>query len=190
MNIVPMDIKRQVFKKSMRGYDIEEVQSFLEMVAGQFEELIKENKDLAEQLGRFKFENEKYEKLEKTIQETLINSQKTLEESKANAEHEAKLIIKDAEIKAEQLKRVTENKRDELKKEIVSLHDQKKMFTIRFRSLIKSQLEMLNILESDLETADKTSKEINSVKKEPQERPASAPAANRPDEGRNFSSTI
>jgi cell division initiation protein len=185
-----MDIKRQVFKRSMRGYDIEEVQSFLEMVAGQFEELIKENKGLAEHLGRLKFENEKYEKLEKTIQETLINSQKTLEESKANAKHEAKLIIKDAEIKAEQLIRVTDKKRDELKKEIVSLQDQKNMFVIRFRSLIKSQLEMLDVLESELKTGDKTSKEIDPVKKEPQEQPASTPAANSQDEGRNFSTTI
>ena len=130
MNIAPVDIKRQVFKKIFRGYDTDEVHNFLEMVTSLFEKLIKEKNEISERADRLKSVNEKYEKLEKTIQETLISSQKTFEESKGNAKYRAELIIKDAEIKAEQLRGVTKKESEEIKMDLTALHEQKKMFII------------------------------------------------------------
>ncbi len=45
MKITPLEIKRQEFKKTMRGYDTIEVETFLEMVSNEMEELIHENRD-------------------------------------------------------------------------------------------------------------------------------------------------
>ncbi|NVM02542.1 MAG: DivIVA domain-containing protein, partial [Candidatus Helarchaeota archaeon] len=41
MKLTPLDIKRQEFKKVMRGYDVIEVDAFLEMVADEYESLLR-----------------------------------------------------------------------------------------------------------------------------------------------------
>ena len=46
MKITPLEIKRQQFKKGMRGYDTVEVETFLEMLSNEVEQLLKENKDM------------------------------------------------------------------------------------------------------------------------------------------------
>lgn len=50
MKITPLEIKRQLFKKSLRGYDSVEVETFLEMVSNEVEDLIRENRELKDQL--------------------------------------------------------------------------------------------------------------------------------------------
>ena len=45
MKITPLEIKRQQFKKTMRGYDTVEVETFLEMVSNDMEDLIRENRE-------------------------------------------------------------------------------------------------------------------------------------------------
>jgi DivIVA domain-containing protein len=46
LRLTPLDIKKQEFKRSMRGYDPEEVNAFLEMVAEEFEALHREKNRL------------------------------------------------------------------------------------------------------------------------------------------------
>ena len=77
MNVVPMDIKRQTFKKIFKGYDPEEVQTFLDMVSDQFDRLLKEKTDLNDRLERMQLEVEKYRTLEKSIQDTLESARRS-----------------------------------------------------------------------------------------------------------------
>ena len=51
MEVTPLDIRKQEFKKSFSGYDKREVENFLEMVAMQLEGLIRENMSYKEQLN-------------------------------------------------------------------------------------------------------------------------------------------
>lgn len=52
--LTPMDIFNKDFKQSIRGYDVQEVNEFLDIVIRDFEELIEENKQLKEQLKKEK----------------------------------------------------------------------------------------------------------------------------------------
>jgi len=192
MAVSPMDIKHQTFKKSMRGFDCDEVAHFLEMLSGELEQLLKEKNILAEQVDRLTFEVTKYEKLEKTIQETLIRSQKTLEDSRGSAEREASIILKEAEIKADEYLRKIESDKDMLKKDVGLLREQRSLFIARFRALIKSQLEMLNLIETEPAPEDKTEKELKPVTTEMIEKPEPPPQAKPAEEegDKNFSAKI
>lgn len=52
--LTPMDIFNKDFKQSIRGYDVQEVNEFLDLIIRDFEDLIEENKQLKEQLKKEK----------------------------------------------------------------------------------------------------------------------------------------
>jgi len=151
MAINPKEIRRQAFKKSFNGYDREEVRGFLEMVSNEIIELIDKKEGEGERISRLEFELDRYKTLEKTLQETLLKAQQSLELSKTHSEREADIVLKEAEIKAEEMKARAKKEVYALELDMNVLTDQKKAFIIKFRSLIKSQLEMLNILEFEPE---------------------------------------
>ncbi len=74
MKITPMDIQQQQFTVRFRGFDIQEVDSFLETVANELEELIKKNNELKEELERKEARIWEYQNMEKTLKETLMLS--------------------------------------------------------------------------------------------------------------------
>ena len=50
MSLTPLDIQHKEFTVKIKGYDKEQVNDFLDNVTKEFEEVIKQNKDLQKQL--------------------------------------------------------------------------------------------------------------------------------------------
>jgi len=98
MKITPLEVKRQQFKKSMRGYDPVEVETFLEMVSNEMEDLIRENKVQSDKILQQDTQLIDYKTIEKTLQQTLMQAQETSGKSIENSKREAEIIIKEAEV--------------------------------------------------------------------------------------------
>jgi cell division initiation protein len=153
MKITPLDIRRQTFKKVMRGYDCDEVNAFLEMVSTEFESLLKTATLSKEKNEILQADVEKYTNIEKTLQDTLVSAQKATEEIKRNSQKESDLIVKEGELKAEKLVGNARSQLEGVNNDIAVLKRQKKTFIVRLRSLIQSQLEMLEVMDRDDEGA-------------------------------------
>ncbi|MFQ5601966.1 MAG: DivIVA domain-containing protein [bacterium] len=149
MKLTPLDIKKQEFKKTIRGFDPIEVETFLEMVAEEYENLIREKNHLADEVLQLKTQLHDYKDVEKTLQETLVTAQQTISDSRENSAREAETIIHEAEIKAENLLQETKLQLAELKNDIVLLKAQKESFARRLKHLLESQLELMEVLEMD-----------------------------------------
>ena len=147
-HLTPMDIRHRTFLKTFKGYSREEVDSFIDQTASAFEDTIKEKEILAAKNAELKASLDRYEQIEKTMQDMLLHAQSTAESTKQQAEKDAVIIIKEAELRAESIKKESENELEELRKSIMVLREQKKTFLIKFRTLIKSQIEMLQLLET------------------------------------------
>lgn len=91
-----MEIRDQQFAKSIRGYNEEEVKNFLSKIAQDYEALYSENSQLRESIQRHKLELEKYNKLEETMNNSLILAQQTAETLKINAQQEAERTLEDS----------------------------------------------------------------------------------------------
>ena len=91
-------------------------------------------------------------KIEKTLSETLLTAQRATDESRVNAQKEAELILRDARIRADQYEDDTRRRVRELECELVTLKSQRDSFLARFRALLKTQMELLTIISSDLTT--------------------------------------
>ncbi len=102
MRITPMDIRQQQFTvRTFRGFDVQEVDTFLEDLASDYEALLKENSLLKEHLQAAEERTRGLEQRERMLQETLVTTQRMVEEMKDNARREAQLLIKEAEMQGE-----------------------------------------------------------------------------------------
>ena len=77
MKMTPLDIRQKRFEITMRGYNRREVEGFLELTASEFEEVVKENISLKEELKRTLVRLEQHLEREKTLQETMVTAQRT-----------------------------------------------------------------------------------------------------------------
>jgi cell division initiation protein len=142
MRITPLDIKKQEFQTKMRGFDKTEVVSFLEVVSEEMEELVRDNLELKEKMQRAADKLANYSKIESALQNTLV---------KAVAEEKAELIIREANSQAEKIVDDAYEKLSELRREHISLKNQRAAFLVNFRSLLESQLKLLELMEKQAE---------------------------------------
>ncbi|GAB6183447.1 DivIVA domain-containing protein [Thermodesulfovibrio hydrogeniphilus] len=144
MRITPLDIQQKQFKVKFRGFDMEEVYSFLEIIREELEEILKENSMLKEKVAILENQLEEYKKIDQTIRDTLMTAQRLVEEYKTNAKKEAELIIKDAEVQAENIIREAQEKVVKIHEDIVDLKGIRRHFKEELRRLIESHLRMLD----------------------------------------------
>ncbi len=149
MKLTPLDIKKQEFRKTLRGLDPMEVETFLEMVADEYEEILKDRNSLKEEVSRLKTQLQDYQQVEHTLKETLMNAQESIKRARANSEKEGQMIIREAELKAEEIVGKAFKELEKMKNELLIVKAQKDSYANKLKHLIQSQLELLEILEKD-----------------------------------------
>ncbi len=148
--LTPLDIENKRFgKQMMNGYNVDEVDDFLDELTLEYGKLYKENAELKSKREELDSDVGKYKNIENTLQNTLVMAQKTADEITAVAKQQAEQIIKDAEFSAK-------NSVEELNAQIVlkekELEELKKKFDVykaKMESLLISQLELLKDLKED-----------------------------------------
>ena len=144
MKISPMDIQQQQFKgKMFGGLDAEDVDAFLQSLAGEMEELIRENGELKERLNRNAAVISEMEGRESQLRETLLAAQRITEEMKANAQKEAHLLVSEAELKGERIVADAEKKLIVLNNQIQELKREKVQFESGFKGLLDTYYKLL-----------------------------------------------
>ena len=146
MRITPLDIQQQQFKgKVFGGLDPEDVDTFLQLVSREMEELIRENSDFREQSKRVAAEMDEVSQREKNLRETLLAAQKITEEMKANAQKEAGLLVSEAEMRAERIVAEAEARANQVRGEIQDLKRQKAQFLSGLKSLLDAHYKMIAV---------------------------------------------
>lgn len=157
MRITPLDIQQKQFSTRFRGFDMEEVDSFLELVREEMEELLRDNANLREEARRYEKQLKEYKNIETTLKDTLISTQQMVEEYRNTAKKEADLIIKEAELKAEELLGEAQQKVVKIHEDITDLKGVRRHFKEELKRLVESHLRMM---EFDKEREAETPNEI------------------------------
>ena len=142
--LTPLDIENKKFSKQMmNGYNVEEVDDFLDEIGIDYAKKQKEALEATQQVEELKASLEHYQNIEETLRNTLLMAQSTAEEVKNVAKQKADQIINDA-------KSLTQKESDFLQTQIVNkkkeLEDIQKQFDIykaKMESLLISQLELI-----------------------------------------------
>jgi len=154
MRITPMDIQQKSFPVKWRGFDMEEVLAFLDIVKEQMEDLVRENASLKEIKAEIDSQLKEYRNMESTLRETLTAAQEMVENYKANAKKEAELIIKEAEIKAAAMIEEAQAKVIKIHEDITDLKGIKRHFKEELRRLIESHMHMIEFDDKEREEAE------------------------------------
>lgn len=143
--LTPIDIENKVFKKAkMKGYDVDDVEEFLEQLLADYEYLYKENSEIKDKVSTMQESISYYKSIEEGINKTVENAQASAEDIKSNAQKEADSIKEQAEMT---LKSQLENLKQDIRRTEELLEDKKKqmqIYRIRVSSMLEAQLKILN----------------------------------------------
>ena len=154
MRITPLDVRKQEFRKAVRGYDSDEVRGFLATLAEEYEVVLVDNKNLREAIAKQEEKLADYHKLESTLRDTLMTAQRAMSESRDNATREGELIVQEARQQASQILAESRARTEEMRRETIMLRKEKETYLARFRGLAEAQLKFVDTYEQDFAESD------------------------------------
>jgi len=154
MRITPLDVRKQEFRKSVRGFDCDEVRAFLTTLADEYEAVLVDNKVLRERLSDQGEKIDEYQSMERTLRDTLMTAERVMQESKDNASREGDLVIQEARMKARGILEECRVRTEELRREIVGLRKEKETYLARFKGLAEAQINFIETHKDDFADLD------------------------------------
>ncbi|SER04450.1 cell division initiation protein [Gracilibacillus ureilyticus] len=143
MPLTPLDIHNKEFAKGFRGYDEDDVNEFLDQIIKDYELVIREKKELKDQVDQLNEKLSHFSNIETTLNKSILVAQETAEEVKENAKKESKLIIKEAEKNADRIINEALHKSRKIALEVEELKKQAKVFRTRLKMLVEAQLDLI-----------------------------------------------
>ena len=163
MQLTPLEIQQQQFRTRFRGFDVREVDGFLEQMAGAFGELQREIESLQEEIHRLKEQNSRYQKREESFKQAMLNSQKVIEQMKENARKSADLIIAEAEVKAEKMLNRAHNRLAQLHEDIAELRRQRIQIEVQIESIIEAHAKLIEMGKEGRDAIDEQEAKIRFI---------------------------
>ncbi len=149
MRFTPLDIQNHRFGTRLRGYDPAEVDSFMRMVAEDFEAAVREAETLRERVRDLETRVEELSSQERTLRDTLVTAQSLSEDLKRTAMKEAEVTISEAEVKGEKILNAAHRRVARLSEEIRELTMLRTRLATAVRSAIETHLALLDSLCED-----------------------------------------
>jgi cell division initiation protein len=158
IDLTPLDVrnKRGDFRRAMRGYEPDEVNTFLELVAERLENLVRENLQLRERTENLASQVDTQAGREKAVQEALVTAQELRADIRTAAEREAELtlsearsaakrILTEAEGEAKNKARDIEERIEQGKDALEDLERTRLRFLKNFRQLLQRELDVVEM---------------------------------------------
>lgn len=138
------EIQAQQFHVRFRGFDVEEVDQFLDRLAGTAQQLSDENSRLREQLEEAEKKLKTYEKQEKAFQKAIISAQGIVDEMREKSKREAETLLAQAKEEAASLEESARLEVSDLEKEVDRLKAMKTGLREELRRVLEGCLTQLD----------------------------------------------
>lgn len=165
MKITPLEIRSVPFKKSLRGYDVREVESFKELAATALEEAVREITSLEEQLRESSIQLNQHTENEKTLKDAITTAQRIMDDIRANAKKEAELTMAEAKLQGDELVRQAQGRALLLQDEIYRLKKQRMEIESAIKAILDYHSSRLLLEEEESKRADEESEKIRFMPK-------------------------
>jgi cell division initiation protein len=153
MKINPMEIQRQTFALKWRGFDRDEVRTYLAFVAEEVAALQRERDSINQELGSIKAVVEDYRHRETILKNTLLTAQRMSEEIRENARRHAEGIVKESEIQADRLLERAQARSREVERDLLDLRVQRQALRSEMRAFLERMTQLIDMQE-EAETED------------------------------------
>lgn len=149
MKLTALEIKQQQFEKSIRGYDVSEVNAYLNLVASEWEHMVGKVKEMEAQLEKMDEKLKHYERVEQALHETLQTAKDSAEQKLVGAKKESRNIIEKAEMESDAIVREANQKRQQIRQSILRLLDRREEIVGGMKSYLDMAQESLQHFSKD-----------------------------------------
>ncbi|MBI1967892.1 MAG: DivIVA domain-containing protein [Gemmatimonadetes bacterium] len=146
-HLTPLDIRKQEFRKTLRGYEPMGVEDFRLRVADELERVIREKSVLEERLAALTEQLQVFRERERAMNEALVAAQQLRQETRAAAEREAQVIVREAEAEAKRLLDEARSAEGAVRARMAEAERQFQAYVGGFRGLLERQLAELRALD-------------------------------------------
>jgi DivIVA domain-containing protein len=146
-HLTPLDIRRQEFRRSLRGYEPVGVEDFRARVAEELERVIREKAVLDERLSALTEQLRVFREREKAMNEALVAAQQLREETRTAAEREAQVIVREAQTEATRIVDTARGDEMAIQARASEAERQFMAYVGGFRALLDRQLAELRALD-------------------------------------------
>ena len=154
MKVTPLEIRQQQFPLRFRGLDPQEVDKFLELVAGDMEDLVRENARLRDGLAKKDQELQRMQHGEDELKKALMAIQQIREDWIGRAEKQAEQILMESELKAKQLQSEAEHRLESLQHDLQELTRRRHQLVSEIRLILDEHLRILEAMGGENGNAD------------------------------------
>lgn len=149
MKLTALEIKQQQFEKSLRGYDPAEVQSYLSLLATEWEHMTGKIRELENQIDKLNDKLKHYERVEEALHETLQTAKSSAEEKLSGARKEAKNIVEKAELEAETIFQEAHRERWKVRQHTLQIVEKREEMIRSLSSFLDNIVKSLNQFSDD-----------------------------------------
>ncbi len=146
-NLTPLDIRKQEFRKTLRGYETLGVEEFQMRVADALERAIRERSVLEERLAALTEQLRVFREREKAMNEALVAAQQLRQDTRTAAEREAQVIVREAGAEAKRIIEETRAAESVVQVRMAEAERQFQAYVGGFRALLERQLAELRALD-------------------------------------------
>lgn len=147
MKISPMDIQRQTFARKLRGFDRDEVRSYLVLVAEEVAALQHERDDLTRQTQHLQAMLSEHRERETILKNTLLTAQRVSEEIRDTARKQAESVLGEAEVQADRLLELAQSRAQEVERSILDLRSHRSGLRTDVRAILTRLTQLLDLQE-------------------------------------------
>lgn len=148
-HLTPLDVRRQEFRRSLRGYDRLGVEDFRMRVADELERVLRERSVLEERVAALTDQLRVFRERETAMNEALVAAQQLREETRTAAEREAQVIVREAETESRQRLDAADRDEGHVRERMAEVQRQFAGYLAGFRALLERQQAELRALEGD-----------------------------------------
>lgn len=147
MKISPMEIQRQTFSKRLRGYDPEEVRTYLNLLAEELQQFQREQAALQQEAQFLRSIVDEHRQREEILKNTLLTAQRLSEEIKETARKQGEMTVKEAELQADKLVELAQGRAKSIERETIDLRVMRQMLRSDIRALLERIQHILDAQE-------------------------------------------
>ena len=149
MKLTALEIKKQQFEKSLRGYDKGEVDAFLQLVSSEWEHMVAKIREMEVTLGKYEERIKHFERVEGALHETLQTAKDSADEKLINARKQAQNILQKAEMDAEATVKEAHQQRKQVRQDMMRLLERREEMINSIRSYLELSQQALRQFSSD-----------------------------------------
>jgi cell division initiation protein len=156
MELSALDIKQQTFARTLRGYDIAEVNAYLQVLSTRWEHMVGRSREMEREIEELREKLKHYERVEEALHETLQTAKENAESKLANSRKEAQRILEKAEQESEEMLRAARLEKQQIKNSILRLLE-------RRDEIIRGMMSYLELSRESLENFKRDDANLYSI---------------------------